>query len=298
MTATPTSTFVIVGAGLAGAKAAETLRAEGFDGRLLLVGEEDERPYERPPLSKAYLRGEADRDSLYLHPEEFYADNDIELRPSTSVRSIHPAGHQLQLASGEQISYGRLLLATGARPRRLPLPGAELDGVHYLRTRKDADTLIGNPVKPGAERLEASTGSQGSPRLTRQHQSGKQPRTQLLAPLRMERGEIDKALRVPTDHRCLVARELREHAVQTIAQFGQLIGGQLEAWAITIKPDAKAHTHGQDRHLKVWFGHGHPQRTSRVGAQVAQQWPVQSHSMAASPQWRVLADHSTGVLDA
>jgi 3-phenylpropionate/trans-cinnamate dioxygenase ferredoxin reductase subunit len=141
MTATPTSTFVIVGAGLAGAKAAETLRAEGFDGPLLLVGEEDERPYERPPLSKAYLRGEADRDSLYLHPEEFYADNDIELRPSTPVRSIHPAGHQLQLASGEQISYGRLLLATGARPRRLPLPGAELDGVHYLRTRKDADTL-------------------------------------------------------------------------------------------------------------------------------------------------------------
>jgi 3-phenylpropionate/trans-cinnamate dioxygenase ferredoxin reductase component len=141
MTATPTSTLVIVGAGLAGAKAAETLRAEGFDGRLLLVGEEDERPYERPPLSKAYLRGEADRDSLYLHPEEFYADNDIDLRPSTSVRSIHPAGHQLQLASGEQISYGRLLLATGARPRRLPLPGAELDGVHYLRTRRNADTL-------------------------------------------------------------------------------------------------------------------------------------------------------------
>jgi 3-phenylpropionate/trans-cinnamate dioxygenase ferredoxin reductase subunit len=141
MTATPTPTFVIVGAGLAGAKAAETLRAEGFDGRLLLVGEEADRPYERPPLSKAYLRGETDRDSLFVHAEEFYAANGIELRTSTPVRSINPAGRQVQLASGERISYHRLLLATGAAPRRLRLPGVELDGVHYLRTRSDADGL-------------------------------------------------------------------------------------------------------------------------------------------------------------
>jgi 3-phenylpropionate/trans-cinnamate dioxygenase ferredoxin reductase component len=141
MTATPTSTFVIAGAGLAGAKAAETLRAEGFAGRLLLLGDEGERPYERPPLSKAYLRGESDRDSLYVHQEEFYALHEIELRPSTPVRSIAPATRQLQLASGEQISYGRLLLATGAAPRRLALPGVDLDGVHYLRTRRDADAL-------------------------------------------------------------------------------------------------------------------------------------------------------------
>jgi 3-phenylpropionate/trans-cinnamate dioxygenase ferredoxin reductase subunit len=141
MTATPTSTFVIVGAGLAGAKAAETLRAEGFDGRLLLLGEEPERPYDRPPLSKAYLRGETDPDSLYVHPEGFYAAHDIELRPSTPVRSITPAARRLELASGERITYGRLLLATGATPRRLPLPGAGLDGVHYLRSRHDADTL-------------------------------------------------------------------------------------------------------------------------------------------------------------
>ena len=126
MSATPTSTFVIVGAGLAGAKAAETLRAEGFDGRLLLLGEEAERPYERPPLSKAYLRGEADRDSLYVHREGFYAAHDIELRPSTPVLAIDTAARQLELVSGERISYERLLLATGAAPRRLRLPGAEL----------------------------------------------------------------------------------------------------------------------------------------------------------------------------
>jgi 3-phenylpropionate/trans-cinnamate dioxygenase ferredoxin reductase component len=136
-----TSTFVIVGAGLAGAKAAETLRAEGFHGRLLLLGDEAERPYDRPPLSKAYLRGETDRDSLYLHQEGFYAAQEIELRRSTPVRSIDPAGHRLELVSGERIAYQRLLLATGAAPRRLPLPGADLDGVHYLRSRRDADSL-------------------------------------------------------------------------------------------------------------------------------------------------------------
>ncbi len=134
-------TFAIVGAGLAGAKAAQTLRAEGFGGRLLLFGNEGERPYDHPPLSKAYLRGETDHDSLYLHEEGFYAAHGIELRASTPVRSVDPAGHQLELASGEHISYERLLLATGAAPRRLRLPGAELDGIHYLRTRRDADTL-------------------------------------------------------------------------------------------------------------------------------------------------------------
>jgi 3-phenylpropionate/trans-cinnamate dioxygenase ferredoxin reductase subunit len=135
------STYAIVGAGLAGAKAAETLRADGFGGRLLLVGEEAERPYERPPLSKAYLRGEADRDSLYVHDEGFYAAHDIELRTSTPVRSIDPAGRRLELASGERIGYDRLLLATGSAPRRLAVPGADLDGVHYLRSRSDADAL-------------------------------------------------------------------------------------------------------------------------------------------------------------
>jgi 3-phenylpropionate/trans-cinnamate dioxygenase ferredoxin reductase component len=132
---------VIVGAGLAGAKAAETLRAEGFQGRLLLLGDEAERPYDRPPLSKGYLRGETDRDNLYLHEDGFYAAHDIELRTSTLVRSIAPARRRLELASGESIGYDRLLLATGAAPRRLPLPGADLDGVHYLRSRHDADLL-------------------------------------------------------------------------------------------------------------------------------------------------------------
>ena len=147
MSAKPT--FVIVGAGLAGAKAAETLRADGFDGRLLLLGDEAEQPYERPPLSKAYLRGETDRDSLYVHQDGFYANHEIELRTSTPVSSISPSGHQLELTSGERISYQRLLLATGAAPRRLPVPGADLAGIHYLRTRRDS-----NAVAAAAARAE------------------------------------------------------------------------------------------------------------------------------------------------
>src|SRR5215210_5242693 len=121
-------TFVIVGASLAGAKAAETLREEGFDGRVVLIGAEAERPYERPPLSKDYLRGEADA-KPYVHDAGFYAEHDIELRTSTTVERIDPAASEVSLASGERLSFDRLLLATGAEPRRLSLPGRDLDGV-------------------------------------------------------------------------------------------------------------------------------------------------------------------------
>ena len=136
----PTQTFVIVGASLAGAKAAETLREEGFVGRLVLVGDEPERPYERPPLSKDYLRGEADA-KPYVHDASFYVDNEIELRTSTAVEQIDPAPSRLSLSSGETVGYDRLLLATGARPRRLSLAGADLDGVLYLRTTADSEAI-------------------------------------------------------------------------------------------------------------------------------------------------------------
>ena len=122
-------TFVIVGASLAGAKAAETLRTEGFDGRVVLIGEEPERPYERPPLSKDYLRGESQRDKVFVHDASFYADQDVELRTDTTAVALHPDQHTVALDGGEAVSYDRLLLTTGAAPRRLRLPGADLDGV-------------------------------------------------------------------------------------------------------------------------------------------------------------------------
>jgi len=134
-------TFVIVGASLAGAKAAETLRAEGFDDRVVLLGEETERPYERPLLSKDYLRGEKPAARLYVHGEGFYADNDIELMTGTRVDSLDPVAHEVTLHDGSRMPYSRLLLSTGAAPRPLPLPGADLPGVRYLRQMGDSDSL-------------------------------------------------------------------------------------------------------------------------------------------------------------
>ncbi len=136
-----TDTLVVVGAGFAGAKAVETLREEGFGGRVVLVGDEPDRPYERPPLSKDYLRGEAERETIYVHAEDWYAARDVELRLGAGVTALDVGARSVELAGGERIAYDGLLLATGAEPKRLPIPGAELDGVLYLRSVADSDAL-------------------------------------------------------------------------------------------------------------------------------------------------------------
>ena len=132
---------VIVGASLAGAKAAEALRAEGFAGRITLIGEEPVRPYERPPLSKGYLRGEQPFDTAAVHPAGFYEEHDIDLRTSTTVTAIHSSSNEIEVKGGERIGYDRVLLTTGAAPRRLSVPGANLEGVRYLRTVADSDQI-------------------------------------------------------------------------------------------------------------------------------------------------------------
>ncbi|HEY8466980.1 MAG TPA: FAD-dependent oxidoreductase [Solirubrobacterales bacterium] len=153
--------FVIVGGGLAGAKGAEALRNEGYDGPIVLIGAEDELPYERPPLSKEYLRGEASREDPRVHPAEFYDGHDIELRLGTTVEEIDLDARELVLAGGDRLEWGRLLLATGAEPRRLPVPGAELPGVHYLRDFADADALA-ERLGPGARVAVIGAGWIGS----------------------------------------------------------------------------------------------------------------------------------------
>src|SRR5829696_5300796 len=135
------TTHVIVGAGQAGAKAAEALREEGHDGRIVLIGAEPEMPYERPPLSKDYLRGEATKADARVHPDEFYATQDVELRTATTVERIDIEAATVSLDDGDRLRYDRLLLATGAEPRRLPVPGGDLEGVHYLRTLTDSDAI-------------------------------------------------------------------------------------------------------------------------------------------------------------
>ena len=133
--------FVIVGAGLAGAKAAEELREGGFDGELVLIGAEPERPYERPPLSKDYLRGESERQKAYVHAEDFYARHEVELLTGRTATKLDVAAAQVTLDDGRSLAYDALLLCTGAEPRRLAVPGAQLDGIHYLRTLEDCDAL-------------------------------------------------------------------------------------------------------------------------------------------------------------
>jgi len=134
-------TFVIVGASLAGAKAAEELRTRGFGGRVMLIGAEPELPYERPPLTKDYLRGESERAKTHVHEDGFYAEQEIDLLTDTTVTAVDTGGARVTLGDGREIPFDRLLLATGAEPRRIAIAGAELDGVHYLRTLADCDTL-------------------------------------------------------------------------------------------------------------------------------------------------------------
>jgi 3-phenylpropionate/trans-cinnamate dioxygenase ferredoxin reductase subunit len=136
-------TFVIVGASLAGAKAAETLRAEGFAGRVILVGEEPEAPYERPPLSKGYLLGSDERTVAFVHDRAWYDKQNIELRTGVRAEVLDPGEHTVTLAGGERLGYDKLLLTTGSVVRTLPVPGADLAGVHYLRRIEHSDTLRG-----------------------------------------------------------------------------------------------------------------------------------------------------------
>ena len=132
---------VIVGASLAGAKAAEALREEGFGGPIVLIGDEDERPYERPPLSKDYLLGKAERETIYVHPPSWYAEHDVDLRLGTTVTGVDPAAREVTLADGSRIGYAKLLLTTGSSPRRLPVPGTDSGAVLYLRTAADSDRI-------------------------------------------------------------------------------------------------------------------------------------------------------------
>jgi 3-phenylpropionate/trans-cinnamate dioxygenase ferredoxin reductase component len=128
-------TFVIVGGGLAGAKAAETLREEGVEGRVVLVGAEPQLPYERPPLSKSYLAGDSTLAEAQVHDDAFYAARDIELLTGVEATALDPGAHRLRLADGGELRYDRLLIATGAVPRRPPIAG------HVLRSVADADVL-------------------------------------------------------------------------------------------------------------------------------------------------------------
>jgi 3-phenylpropionate/trans-cinnamate dioxygenase ferredoxin reductase subunit len=131
-------TLLIIGASLAGAKAAEGARTSGFEGRIVLVGQESHLPYERPPLSKEVLRGEKAPHTAYVHDADYYAEHNIELISGVTVDRLDAEGRQAQLSNGDSIGYDSVVLATGSEPRRLGVPGAQLGGVRYLRTVDDS----------------------------------------------------------------------------------------------------------------------------------------------------------------
>ncbi len=135
------NSVVIVGAGLAGAKTAQALRDRGFDAAITLIGQESLLPYERPPLSKGYLQGQSSFADATVHPAPWYAEHGIDLRLDTRVTALHRASREVELNGAERLGYDRLVLATGSTPRRLTVPGADAEAVHYLRTRADSDAL-------------------------------------------------------------------------------------------------------------------------------------------------------------
>jgi 3-phenylpropionate/trans-cinnamate dioxygenase ferredoxin reductase component len=142
-------TYVIVGTGVAGGRAAETLRSEGFDGRVILVGAEAHPPYERPPLSKEIILGTKNAEDAHLFAADFYGAKDVELITGMAVSRLLPSEHKVERADGSVIPADKVLLCTGSTPRRLEVPGADLDGVHYLRTLDDA-AVIGGALREGA----------------------------------------------------------------------------------------------------------------------------------------------------
>jgi 3-phenylpropionate/trans-cinnamate dioxygenase ferredoxin reductase component len=149
--------MVIVGGGVAGGNAAATLREDGFTGRLVLIGREQGVPFGRPPLSKTYLRSEEDLEDWYVKPPDWYQEHDVERLVGSSVVAVDPVAHTVMLDSGDGLEYQKVLIATGGRNRRLAVPGAELDGIHYLRTVAESEA-IKREARPGRRAVVVGMG--------------------------------------------------------------------------------------------------------------------------------------------
>src|SRR5919202_1644523 len=154
-------TFVIVGASLAGGGAAVTLRQEGFDGRVILIGAEPQPPYERPPLSKDYLRGESSFEQALVQPSDFYGENGIETRFGVRATRVEAVAKVVEFDGGESVAYDRLLIATGGRNRIFPIPGLDLVGVYDLRTVDDCERIRAE-ITPGRKAVIVGMGFIGS----------------------------------------------------------------------------------------------------------------------------------------
>ncbi len=216
-------TFVIIGASLAGAKAAETLRKEGFEGRVVLVGAETVRPYERPPLSKGYLQGKDPRDKAFLHDAEWYPANGIDLILGVRATALDPKAHTVTLDALEPLRYDRLLLATGSTVRRLEVPGGDTAGVRYLRSIGEADALL-DRLRPGANVVIVGAGWIGLETAAAARTHGASVRVIEMEHLPLRRVLGDELATVYADlHR---SHGVEFHFSAGVREFGDL-GGQL-----------------------------------------------------------------------
>jgi 3-phenylpropionate/trans-cinnamate dioxygenase ferredoxin reductase subunit len=241
--------YVIVGGGLAASKAAQTLRDEGFEGDLVVVTGEPHRPYERPPLSKDYLRGDAGRSALFTVDEEWYRQN-ADLRVGTPATSLDAAGKRIALADGSGLDYSKLIIATGSSPRALPVPGGDLGGVHLLRTVEDAD-LLAAELKGGEGRvvivgdgwigMEVAASARQLGRDVTLFGMGAQPLERVLGPemgLVFAQLHIDKG--VDLRRRTEIAKILGEdgRAVGVETTDGERVDADLVLVAVGVSPNA------------------------------------------------------------
>jgi 3-phenylpropionate/trans-cinnamate dioxygenase ferredoxin reductase component len=206
-------TFVILGASLAGGSAAVRLREEGFDGRLVLIGAENHYPYERPPLSKAFLRGETPFEEALVRPVEWYRENHVELRLGTRAMALDPKERTVTIEGGDVLGYDRCLIATGARNRRPPIPGLEMAGVHQLRTAHDADA-IREEIAPGRRAVVVGMGFIGSEVAASLRQRGVEVTT-------IDGGTVPLGRLLGEEIGGVLAEVHREHGVAL--HFGQLV---------------------------------------------------------------------------
>jgi 3-phenylpropionate/trans-cinnamate dioxygenase ferredoxin reductase component len=207
--------FVIVGASLAGATAAVTLREEGFGGGVILIGDEEHPPYQRPPLSKRYLRGEQPFENALVKPVDFYAFNDIDTCLGTRATRLDPVEKTVELSNGDRIRFDKVLIATGIRNRRFPIPGLDLDGVYDLRTVDDCDR-IRNEVVPGRRAAIVGMGFIGSEVAASLRQLGLE-----VVVIEGGKGPLDRVLGKEVGQ--VVEHIHRDHGVEMI--FEELVSG-------------------------------------------------------------------------
>jgi 3-phenylpropionate/trans-cinnamate dioxygenase ferredoxin reductase subunit len=247
---------VIIGGGVAGGNATAALREEGFSGPVVLISREPGVPFGRPPLSKTYLRSEEDLGLWYVRPAGWYAEHDVELRNGAAVRGVDPAAHTVTLDSGKELAYQKVLIATGGRNRRLRLPGADLPGIHYLRTVAECDA-IKREARPGQRAVVVGMGFIGCEVAASLAQLGVRVTAAFpgRAPLaRVLGGEVGALIGgihrahgvelLPGDQ--VAAFEGTEHLEAVVTGAGHRIPCDFAVAGVGIEPDAPAAAVAQD----------------------------------------------------